>query len=67
MPIYNVEVVEIEREKYNEEYISASKVRKLLCAGRMDVIEKIVPQSTWQFLNSDRGRDIVKNKLHKAF
>jgi len=35
--------------------------------GKMDVIEKIVPKSTWQFLNSDRGKEIIKNKLHQVF
>jgi [citrate (pro-3S)-lyase] ligase len=58
MPNYGVELIEIERKSYEGNYISASKVRELIKSNRMDQVEKIVPEITWKFLNSNKGKEI---------
>lgn len=60
LPRYGVEVIEIKRKEYNEDIISASKVRKLIKEGRISDIENIVPKSTWEFLNTIAGKEIME-------
>lgn len=52
MPSYGVQLIEIERKKYQDKYISATKVRELIKNGDMIEVEKIVPEVTWRFLNT---------------
>ncbi len=44
----SLELVEIERKKLDEDYISASKVRKLIEEGKFEQIKRIVPTSTYE-------------------
>lgn len=60
LPIYGVEVIEIQRKSYRSDVISASKVRKLIKEGRISEIENIVPSSTWKFLNTTEGKEIME-------
>lgn len=60
LPRYDVELIEIERKMYNGEYISASKVRELIKEGYLTEVEKMVPQSTWRFLNSQEGQEVME-------
>ena len=60
LPIYGVEVIEVKRKEYKEDIISASKVRKLMKEGRISDIEHIVPRSTWEFLNTTKGKEIME-------
>lgn len=60
MPKYWVELIEIERRKYNGEYISASKVRTLIRSNELYAVKRLVPDVTWNFLNSERGKEIIK-------
>jgi [citrate (pro-3S)-lyase] ligase len=60
LPIYGVEVIEVKRKSYRSDVISASKVRKLIKEGRISDIENIVPSSTWQFLNTTEGKEIME-------
>lgn len=51
LPSYGIEVKIIEREKSETgDIISASKVRKALKENRWDIIEKMVPSVTYEFL-----------------
>jgi len=59
LPIYGVEVVEVKRKAFMEDIISASKVRKLIKEGKISDIENIVPSSTWEFLNTTAGKEIM--------
>lgn len=59
LPIYGVEVVEVKRKAFMNDIISASKVRKLIKEGQIDQIEHIVPSSTWEFLNTTVGKEIM--------
>ncbi len=60
LPRYGVELVELKRKEYNKEYISASKVRALIREGKINEIKNMIPEVTWEFLNSEEGRDIVE-------
>lgn len=59
LPIYGVEVVQVKRKAFMEDIISASKVRKLIKDGQISDIEHIVPSSTWEFLNTTVGKEIM--------
>jgi [citrate (pro-3S)-lyase] ligase len=59
LPIYGVEVVEVKRKALLGDIISASKVRKLIKEGKMTEIGHIVPRSTWEFLNTMVGKEIM--------
>ena len=43
-----------------DDVISASKVRKLIKEGRLADIMNIVPSSTWEFLNTTQGKEIME-------
>ena len=60
LPVYGVEVIEVKRKTYMEDVISASKVRKLIKGGQIPIIKNIVPSSTWTFLNSTVGKEIME-------
>jgi [citrate (pro-3S)-lyase] ligase len=56
---FNIEFCEIERKKYDDKYISASLVRQLLREGKLSLTKDIIPKVTWDFLNSNEGREII--------
>ena len=60
LPTYGVEVVEVKRKALMGDTISASKVRKLIKEEQISDIEHIVPSSTWKFLNTLVGREIME-------
>lgn len=59
LPTNGVEVVEVKRKALMGDIISASKVRKLIKEGKISEIEHIVPSSTWEFLNTKKGKEIM--------
>ncbi|AKA71459.1 [citrate (pro-3S)-lyase] ligase [Clostridium scatologenes] len=65
MPKYGVELMEIGRKCYKGNYISASKVREFIKNNQMDQVKNIVPEVTWKFLNSNRGKEI-REKIEKS-
>ena len=50
LPNYGIEIIEIPRKETDDGVISASKVRKALENDEFDKIEKMVPESTLEFL-----------------
>ena len=60
LPSYGVEVVEIKRVAFKSDIISASKVRKLIVEGKISEIQNLVPSSTWEFLNTVVGKEIME-------
>jgi [citrate (pro-3S)-lyase] ligase len=58
LPALGVEAVEIPRAGAAGEAITASRVRALLRAGRLDAIDELVPPTTAAFLRSAEGRAI---------
>lgn len=60
LPKYGVELKLIERTSLGEAAISASSVRMLLRENKMDEVKSLVPQSTFEFLNSEEGKVIIE-------
>lgn len=50
MPEYGIELIEIKRLKNDAGYVSATQVRKNLEENNRDEIEKLVPQTTYEYL-----------------
>ncbi|KAA0257132.1 [citrate (pro-3S)-lyase] ligase [Deferribacter autotrophicus] len=50
LPSYGIELVEIERLKNGEGFVSASKVRKFLAENRIEEIKNLVPDVTYNYL-----------------
>lgn len=58
-----IQVIKLERYKVEGVPVSASRVRHLLAKGCLDEIEKLVPPTTWDYLNSikqNNKMDILK-------
>lgn len=56
----NVKVEVIKRLKYDDVPISASKVRDLIKQQKLECVKEIVPIVTWEFLNSNIGKEIME-------
>ncbi len=59
LPTYGVEVVEIERLKIHNKFVSASLVRKLIHDDNLEEAYKYLPKATIEFLNSQNGKKII--------
>lgn len=55
-----IEVIEVPRLEENNVPVSASVVRKLMAEGTYDEIKKIVPETTYEYLISDKGMKIAE-------
>lgn len=56
---YGVELHVIRRKELTGVVISASRVRRHLAAGEMAEARELVPEATWQYLESDKGKLII--------
>ncbi|MDF2881961.1 MAG: citrate lyase ligase [Clostridiaceae bacterium] len=65
LPKYGVELIEIERNKYEQNYISASMVRQLIREDKLNEARYLVPEVTWKFLNSKEGEEVL-DKIKKS-
>ncbi|MGH4120620.1 [citrate (pro-3S)-lyase] ligase [Clostridium sp.] len=59
LPTYGVKVVEVKRKALMGDIISASRVREFIKEDKISEIENIVPSSTWKFLNTKAGKEIM--------
>lgn len=59
----NVKIVK--RLEHNKKAISASQVRKLMKADKIEKLKDLVPQATYDFLLSDKGKEIIKKVQSK--
>lgn len=50
LPQYGIEVVELERKKIDQQYISASTVRKLLMEGKKEAAKEMVPLKVYNIM-----------------
>jgi len=56
----------IKRKKVGSKVISASLVRKLMKANKIDKIRKYVPKATYDYLLSEKGQDVIREiQTHK--
>jgi len=60
LPAVGIEVEEIPRITFDGNAISASRVRELIRLGEMEKVRDLVPESTWKFLLSAGGEEIVR-------
>ncbi len=65
LPQHGVRVVEIPRREISEQAISASRVRALAAEQRYEEIRPLVPETTYRFLLSPQGREIVTRHAKK--
>lgn len=65
LPKYDIEVIEIPRLSSSEDYISASKVRRLICEGKLEQAKELLPLTTYNFFKTKEGRDIIKQMCKK--
>lgn len=60
LPRFGVELKILPRIKNNDDFISATVVRNLIKCGRIEETKAMVPQVTWEFLNTPKGSGIVE-------
>ncbi|WP_346868639.1 [citrate (pro-3S)-lyase] ligase [Clostridium sp. UBA5119] len=60
LPKYGVEVEVIERCEIENKAISASRVRELLKEDKLEEVRELVPLTTYEFLTSSLGKDIIE-------
>lgn len=63
LPLYDIEVIAVDRLKCEDEYISATSVRKFLREKDFVALEKLVPRSTLDFLKSKAFEPIYEKLL----
>lgn len=59
MPQYGISLCEINRLELEGSAISASRVREYIKAGKMDELNKLLPDVTLEFLRTEAGKGIV--------
>ncbi|WP_026478480.1 [citrate (pro-3S)-lyase] ligase [Alkaliphilus transvaalensis] len=59
LPNYGVEVIVVARKEKGTGVISASRVRKLLKEGQLLEVKELVPYTTYDFLLSPKGEEII--------
>ncbi len=60
LPPHGVSVEIIERLRIDGRIVSASKVRKALRSGDWATVKKFLPATTFAYLQSEKGREIIK-------
>ena len=60
LPKRGIEVIEIPRMEVEGKPVSASRVRNLLSEGRLTEVQKLIPSSTYEFLLTSKGKEIIK-------
>lgn len=60
LPRYGVEVVEVMRLELFGEAVSASRVRRAMAEGRLEELRDLVPEATFDYLMSQRGRHLFQ-------
>lgn len=60
LPEAGVEVIVVERKKLEEKAISASTVREALSKDDGESLKKLVPQTTYDFFQTEEGKKIIE-------
>ncbi len=60
LPSYGIDVTVVPRKKIGDEIISASKVRSMIKEGDFDNLKNFIPESSYNFLMSEEGKEIIK-------
>jgi [citrate (pro-3S)-lyase] ligase len=60
LPRAGVEVIEVNRKEINNDYISASKIRRAIKNDDMESFKEFLPTTTYEFLQSPQAKDIIE-------
>jgi len=60
LPQYGVEVEEIPRLEIGTRAVSASVVRDMIRAGRLQEVRELVPETTWEYLTSPSAAPVLE-------
>ncbi|MDR0649718.1 MAG: [citrate (pro-3S)-lyase] ligase [Synergistaceae bacterium] len=60
LPKYGIECVEVSRLELGGRTVSASRVRQAIHDGDMDAVRAMVPQSTYSYFETERGRHTAR-------
>jgi [citrate (pro-3S)-lyase] ligase len=60
LPKAGIEFTEVPRAELDGAPISASRVRRAIKEGDMDAVQRMTPQSTYDYLLSERGGEVVR-------
>ena len=66
LPCAGIECIVIPRREHDGTPISASSVRKLLQAGRIEETKALVPESTYRYFSSENGRTVIRKIQNTA-
>lgn len=66
LPTFGVELKILSRLRNNYDYISASIVRNFIKCDKLEEIENMLPEVTWKFINSPKGKEIAENIRHSS-
>ncbi len=58
--MYNIELSVLERLQIGGKIVSASGVREALRTGDMETARSMVPQTTWNYVSSERGKAVIE-------
>lgn len=61
LPRYGVKVMEIPRLAIDGQIVSASAVRQLIKDKKLQEVKKLVPETTYNFIISEKAKNIFKN------
>lgn len=60
LPRYGIKVVEVERKASGREIISAKKVRDGIRDGDWDLVQRMVPTTTYEYLKSKKAEKVIE-------
>ena len=60
LPGVGIEFIEVPRREQDGEPISASRVRQLIKGGRLEEIRPLVPETTYGYFFTERGRETIR-------
>lgn len=66
LPLYGIDVIEVERKAIEGEAISASFVRKCMLEGDFQLLAKYVPLDTYRYMMSESGQEVIRKRLKKG-
>lgn len=66
LPLYGIEVLELPRIENNQQVISASSVRSYIAEDKWELLKKIVPNTTLNYLKSEEAIKVIE-KIKKNY
>ncbi len=69
LPTHGIEVKELQRKRIRgeQEFISASLVRKYIRKNDIEKVKELVPPATWEYINSPEGQFVLEHIKESTF